>query len=500
MKTKLLFMFCFALIPYGIKAQGIKFIDNKTWKDVLAMAKVQKKLIFLDAYASWCGPCKYLQNNVFTTAEAGTEYNKNFINVKMDMEKGEGITLAKKYDVKAYPTLFFINQNGQLIHLSVGALEVDQFVALARDARNPQKQFYTVRNKAITGALPTSAFTEWLTAAKRIEYGGVDEVMTGYIKSNQHPLMEKDMLNIILDYANVLNDEQLTFLKTNRSHIIELTGRTPKVYDDIYTEKVVNSAVSKMPANGEFDFEKFNSLIAVYLSPEEANSTTKKLKTRYGLNNQTLSFEELITSDDEDVLTAGAEFYYRDKKEYLNKSKQLYVKLLKAGKKQKPSVYTFRIVQLNNALNNSDPDNYFGKVERLKQSISLVEKNMQDSTAADFYPKNKLSSLYGDLAWNQLFIKDFGSTIASAKKGIELAKENDWIYTNLALGYLLSGDVTNAKTLYIDLKNKNYANGQKSFKEAFLKDFEDLEQEGIIIPTDADQYRNVKEIKTLLNQ
>lgn len=199
-------------------------------------------------------------------------------------------------------------------------------------------------------------------------------------------------------------------------------------------------------------------------------------------------------------MTVGAEFYYRNKKEYLNKSKQLYVKLLKIGKKQKPSVCIFHIVQLNNALNEADPDNYFGKVERLKESISLVEKNRQDSTSADFYSKSKLSTLYGDLAWNQLFIKDFSSTVTSAKKGIELFKENDWIYTNLALGYLLSGDVNSAKMLYTDLKGKSYANGEKSFKEAFLKDFDDLEREGIITSADADQYRSVKEIKTMLIQ
>ena len=47
-------------------------------------------MIFLDAYASWCGPCKMLQKNVFTKKAVGDFYNSKFINVKMDMEKGEG--------------------------------------------------------------------------------------------------------------------------------------------------------------------------------------------------------------------------------------------------------------------------------------------------------------------------------------------------------------------------------------------------------------------------
>ena len=47
-------------------------------------------------------------------------YNNNFINLKIDMEKGEGVELSRKLGVTAYPSLFFINEKGVIIAKSVG--------------------------------------------------------------------------------------------------------------------------------------------------------------------------------------------------------------------------------------------------------------------------------------------------------------------------------------------------------------------------------------------
>jgi uncharacterized protein YyaL (SSP411 family) len=58
-------------------------------------AKKENKLIFVDAYASWCGPCKLMVKNIFPLKTVGDYYNSHFINAKIDMEKGEGIELAK---------------------------------------------------------------------------------------------------------------------------------------------------------------------------------------------------------------------------------------------------------------------------------------------------------------------------------------------------------------------------------------------------------------------
>lgn len=98
---------------------GIMFY-NGTWDEVLALAKKENKIVFVDIYASWCGPCKRLKANTFTDETVGKIFNANFINFAIDAEKGEGIKLANLYEVNAYPTLIFVDKNGKLISKTVG--------------------------------------------------------------------------------------------------------------------------------------------------------------------------------------------------------------------------------------------------------------------------------------------------------------------------------------------------------------------------------------------
>ncbi|UKJ07672.1 thioredoxin family protein [Solitalea lacus] len=107
MKKQIL-SFLLIINAMGAWAQGIEF-EHTSWKEIVQKAKEQNKPIFVDVYTSWCGPCKVMASTVFTKPEIGDKYNKGFINVKIDAEKGEGIDLAKKYEVKAYPTYLFIN-------------------------------------------------------------------------------------------------------------------------------------------------------------------------------------------------------------------------------------------------------------------------------------------------------------------------------------------------------------------------------------------------------
>lgn len=102
--------------------RSIRFEENKGWKEVVRQAKKEKKLIFMDCYTSWCGPCKYLAKNIFTQDSVADFFNGRFVNVKYDMEKSaDGPALAKQYGVKAYPTLLFIDPTtGEAVHKMVG--------------------------------------------------------------------------------------------------------------------------------------------------------------------------------------------------------------------------------------------------------------------------------------------------------------------------------------------------------------------------------------------
>ena len=91
-----------------------------TYKEALAAAKAEKKLVFIDFYTSWCGPCKMMMKNIFPLKEVGNYLNSKFVCIKIDAEKGEGPELAKRYQVKAYPTFVAINPAEEILMTKVG--------------------------------------------------------------------------------------------------------------------------------------------------------------------------------------------------------------------------------------------------------------------------------------------------------------------------------------------------------------------------------------------
>lgn len=107
--------------------KGIQFHEN-SWAKVLEEAKKQNKLIFLDAYTTWCGPCKLLKSKTFTDEKAGAFFNDNFINAAFDMESGDGIKLAEKYNVNAYPTLLILDHTGKVVTYSLGFINAKDLI------------------------------------------------------------------------------------------------------------------------------------------------------------------------------------------------------------------------------------------------------------------------------------------------------------------------------------------------------------------------------------
>ena len=80
--------------------------------------RVKDRLVVLDFWAEWCGPCRMLAP---VLEEIGTEYPEvAFGKVKVDEEAG----LAQMFGIVSIPTLVFM-KNGKIIKKSVGYLDAD---------------------------------------------------------------------------------------------------------------------------------------------------------------------------------------------------------------------------------------------------------------------------------------------------------------------------------------------------------------------------------------
>lgn len=98
---------------------GIDFLDI-SFDDALIKAEQEGKPIFIDAYTSWCGPCREMDYKILSEPEVYNFMNENFVNLKIDMEKGEGPQVAQRYGINSYPTYLLVKPDAALQYKFTG--------------------------------------------------------------------------------------------------------------------------------------------------------------------------------------------------------------------------------------------------------------------------------------------------------------------------------------------------------------------------------------------
>jgi len=165
---------------------GIQFNADTTLTAMLEKAKENKKLIFVDCYTVWCGPCRYLAMNTFTKKEVGDYFNLNFVSYKVDMEKPYAIDFKKRYDINGYPTLLFIDTTGELIYRTGGSKTPEELIKEGQQA--------------------SDSLNSYITSIKRIKEGDRSfEAITDYLKTGPNDSIKEVLIN---DYFNALPEDQ----------------------------------------------------------------------------------------------------------------------------------------------------------------------------------------------------------------------------------------------------------------------------------------------------
>jgi thioredoxin-related protein len=138
------------------EGSGIIWVDYLNWPQVVKKAKKENKYIFVDCYATWCGPCKKMDKDVYTNDSIGDFLNTKFISVKVQMDSSKtdneftrswyktAKEMRTTYRVAAYPTFLFFSSNGEVVYKESGYKTPDQFMQVVRDAQNPSKQYYAL--------------------------------------------------------------------------------------------------------------------------------------------------------------------------------------------------------------------------------------------------------------------------------------------------------------------------------------------------------------------
>jgi thiol-disulfide isomerase/thioredoxin len=210
--------------------KGINFTEGLTWEQVKAKAKKENKYIFVDCYATWCGPCKVMDKYVYPLNMVGDEMNEQFISIRVQMDSTKNDPgsvktfyplarkLEKEYNIMGLPCYLFFSPEGKVAHKGMGKLDAKDFIKLLAKAKDPQQQLYTLFEKAKQQRLP---WNEYPVLAKRLkeEFGEkalAKEVAAIYNSQYLNKLREKELLtksnlDFIGEYVSIVNSTDQIF-------------------------------------------------------------------------------------------------------------------------------------------------------------------------------------------------------------------------------------------------------------------------------------------------
>lgn len=225
-----------------LQAQSIKFVKFSSLDDAIELAQTEGKPIFVDTYASWCGWCKYMDQNIFSDAQTTSFYNKHFINIKVDADKSSSYQFTDKFDISGLPALLILNENGELITRSDGAFtDVDEFIAFGQSALyqlHPETgPWHESREQYQNGDrspefLVDHAFNLIDADAEDEE---IDEVIQTYWEtSKSNDLLDENNLLMYLVFTDDLDHELTRKFMKQKEELIDAYG------EDLIDEKLIS--------------------------------------------------------------------------------------------------------------------------------------------------------------------------------------------------------------------------------------------------------------------
>ncbi|MFT5168844.1 MAG: thioredoxin-related protein [Saprospiraceae bacterium] len=316
-------------------SQSILFAQNSIkfqetgWTEVLQKAKEENKLIFVDAFTTWCGPCKLMVKDVFPKKEVADFYNQTFVNYTIDMEKGEGPQLARDYKVAQYPTLLFIAADGTLIHRAAGFHNPEQFVELGNAALDPSRQLATLERR-FENEDRDPAFLKNYTSVRAASYDGTHvPVAEAYMKTQKNWNTAENRA-FVFQYIGGASSKLFDHLAQNRKDYIKQFGETAVrdkirtiVYDDIAKKSTDEKKVPLSDVKALYKKaypEKANQLFSEYKMAHYRGLGDRKNFAKAAIKH----YKKFPTDDPMELNDIAWTFYtVIEKKKYLKKAVKL---------------------------------------------------------------------------------------------------------------------------------------------------------------------------------
>lgn len=237
-------------------AKGITF-QNLSLKEALSKAKTENKYVFIDVYATWCGPCKYLAANIFTDDALGMYMDQHYVSIQLDGEKGDGLSLMNEHQLDAFPTMLFLSPDGQLHKKIVGVVEAPEIQDKAQGVRFPETTEVFQLTKRFEAGERDREFLQLYILALVDDQKDAESVAALYLKS--YPELDLENINEFIVFLIAVNDRSHPLIAkfySSADVLAELHGELVgtkmemllfKLVEDAVTAKDKNVIIKEMP-------------------------------------------------------------------------------------------------------------------------------------------------------------------------------------------------------------------------------------------------------------
>lgn len=280
-----IFISLFSFAQDGIQFQELPF------KDLVAKAKKEKKLVFIDAYASWCGPCKMMEKNIFVTKSVGDFFNKNFVNARIDMEKGEGREVAAKFGVRSYPTYLFLNGDGELVSQNYGYMEESMFLLMAQDVNSPNNAKGSLKERFAKGEKDPEFLINIIKLNSTSDFEFAKKASERYFENKKKTEeLTKDEIGYLLYFLKSTEDPNYKVFVSRKAEVIKFLPE--KTYSDFDHQLILSKVVAQSidEKNKQINEDYFMKTAEPLVGKEEA--LTKLNQTKLAYYEQTANFAE----------------------------------------------------------------------------------------------------------------------------------------------------------------------------------------------------------------
>lgn len=243
----------FFVLPAQAEISFTEVTTVEEWNKVLEKAAAQDKLVFVDVYTDWCGWCVKMDRQVYNLEEVGSFYNENFVNVKLDAEKGGGPEIMENYEIGGYPAYLFVQGDGGLFESSGGYQEGEEFLSLGEGIAGRYKLLPALISSFNDGSISRENLVELAKFASEMDDTELGErIVQKYVESaSKKELYTEDMFSILASNTLDVDSEYFKILYDGRKKYEGVVGELAylEAMKNIYIQNLQYAAITQDYSN-----------------------------------------------------------------------------------------------------------------------------------------------------------------------------------------------------------------------------------------------------------